>query len=318
MESFERFIQTLEDIYDEKGDAKILHLIALIGTYRDLIEKRGRDIDEAVREIGRIVADVIGNNSVEDAIRFMESKLSEPKRRPPPPPPPAVNIKIPYMDMVGEDKAVVHVIVSNEGRTQIRTLALKVLDEKGNIVEVLPLKETVVAPKSMLKKSFTLRIGAYTLKFNFIPNEGYEILEVERRVEVKPPVLPRLNVELLSPLNHTRLSPPLTFSARITSAGKPVQNANVTFHVENERSIVEKAVKTDINGYAEVEGWDPGWGYEATLNWWAEASKAGYEKGVSERRIVTYARAHSFEEMTKWLEKTIKKVKDFIRKIESE
>ncbi|MBO3832638.1 MAG: hypothetical protein FGF51_04540 [Candidatus Brockarchaeota archaeon] len=315
MESFERFIQALEDIYDEKGDAKVLRLVALIRMYRSLIEKRGGDIDEAVREIGKIVADVIGNHPVGDAIRIMESKLSKLKERVPLPPPPAVNIKIPYMDMVGEDRAIVHLIISNEGRTQIRAQAIKVLDEKGSIIEMLPFEETVVAPKSMLEKSFTLRIGMYILKFNFMLNEGYEILEVERRVEVKPPTLPRLNIELLSPPNHTRLSPPLTFSVRITSAGKPVQNANVTFYIEDGRSIVKKAVKTDMDGYAEVEGEDPGWSYEAILNWWVEASKAGYEKGVSEKRIVTYV---PFEEMIKWVEKTIEKVKNFIRKIGSE
>ncbi|MEM2979856.1 MAG: hypothetical protein QW385_00580 [Thermoproteota archaeon] len=315
MESFERFIQALEDLYNEKGDVKILRLKAQIRRYRSQVEKHGMSISDADREIGKIVADVISGHPVEDAIRFIESRISELTVRRPPSPL-AVNINIPHIDAVGEDKAIVHVTISNRSGITIKAQALKVLDERGIIVETLPFEETIIDPKKILEKSFTLRTGTYIFKFTFMPEEKHEILEVERKVEVKPPTLPRLNIELLNPPHRARLAPPLTFRVRVTSAGKPVQNADVTFHMKNEESSIQRVLKTDIEGYAKFEDWDPGWSYEATLNWWAEASKVGYEKGISEKRIVIYIPIE--EEMRRWLEERIERIKVFIRKMESE
>jgi M6 family metalloprotease-like protein len=102
----------------------------------------------------------------------------------------------------------------------------------------------------------------------------------------------RLEVRLIdpSPPNGSWSFPPLTFKAIVTSDGKPVSNALVSFFLTRGGITLPMGqlhVKTDPAGYVEVKGWDPKWDRERTFVWWAEARKIGYEGSLSERREVT-------------------------------
>jgi len=103
---------------------------------------------------------------------------------------------------------------------------------------------------------------------------------------------PKIDVELVdpSPPDGAKVTPPITFRARVTSNGQPVENAVVTFYMENGGTsyIGQSNIRTDSNGYVEVKNWDPKWDHEVTFRWWAEAWKEGYEKGASEKRTLTY------------------------------
>lgn len=104
--------------------------------------------------------------------------------------------------------------------------------------------------------------------------------------------LPKLEVLLVppSPKDEAIVNSPVTFKARVVCEGQPVEGAYVNFYYSNGTvsRIGKTNIKTDSEGYVEIEDWDPKFTHETTFTWWAEAWKEGYESGTSERRILTY------------------------------
>jgi hypothetical protein len=316
MENLERYLQVLDNFYDEKGDARIILLKTKIKAYINLVERNNElNIEEHIHEIGKLVAKVIDGFSIKEAIQIVESKISDiEKRYKSSTFIPKIGIQVLNIDMVSEDRAIVHVKISNEGKKPIEARALKVLDDKGVLTEIIQFKEKILNPYSTIEKYFSLKIGKYRLKFIFALEEYGEI-ERESLLEIEPIVLPWLSIELISPPDHACLAPPLTFQVKITFNGKPIEKADVVFYIENEETKEKETIgfiKTNSSGYAEIKNWDPDWKYEVTLNWWAEASKAGYKKNISERRMLI------FFPLKIIIERAINEIKNFLWKIESE